>query len=349
MTGTAGPAGVAPAPLLVLRALGLGDALTGVPALRALRRRHPRRPLLLAAAGEPAAFLLRLGVVDGVVPTRSLDGDPPGLVVGRHHAVNLHGRGPQSHRLLAAGEPARLLAFANAEAGLTQGPRWDDGEHEVLRWLRLVEHAGARGDVRDLRLPAARLPASPVSPGRGRGRYVVLHPGAASPARRWPVDRWGAVAAELTARGWDVVVTGGPAERELAARVVQEAELASVLGSPVAARGPDRGAVATAPGRVGSLAGRLDLAELAALLQAADLLLCGDTGVAHLGTAYGTPSVLLFGPIPPDLWRPLVDLDRHVVLWHGAGRGDPHGDELDPALARIGADEVLAAASTLLA
>ena len=44
-----------------------------------------------------------------------------------------------------------------------------------------------------------------------------------------------------------------------------------------------------------------------------------------------------------------MDLDRHVVLWHGDGTGDPHGREPDPALLRTGAEEVLAAARGLLA
>jgi ADP-heptose:LPS heptosyltransferase len=87
---------------------------------------------------------------------------------------------------------------------------------------------------------------------------------------------------------------------------------------------------------------------MAALVAGADLLLCGDTGVAHLGTAFGTPSVLLFGPTPPDLWRPLADVERHTVLWHGVGRADPHADELDPALSKIDVDEVLTAARRLL-
>ena len=52
-------------------------------------------------------------------------GPPPEL------AVNLHGRGPQSHRMLAAARPRRLLAFANAEAGHADGPDWRDDEHEV--------------------------------------------------------------------------------------------------------------------------------------------------------------------------------------------------------------------------
>ena len=56
--------------------------------------------------------------------------------------------------------------------------------------------------------------------------------------------------------------------------------------------------------------------------------------VAHLATAYGTPSVLLFGPTAPSRWGPPAD-GPHEVLWCGDGTGDPWGDEPDPALLRI--------------
>jgi ADP-heptose:LPS heptosyltransferase len=95
-----------------------------------------------------------------------------------------------------------------------------------------------------------------------------------------------------------------------------------------------------------STAGELRLPALAGLVAGAALLVCGDTGVAHLGTALGTPSVLLFGPVPPSRWGPLADPDLHAVLWHGTalGEGDPHAGRCDPALLRITVDEVLAAA-----
>jgi ADP-heptose:LPS heptosyltransferase len=93
-----------------------------------------------------------------------------------------------------------------------------------------------------------------------------------------------------------------------------------------------------------STAGDLTLPQLATALRGAALLVCGDTGVAHLGTAMATPSVLLFGPVPPSRWGPLGDRDRHTVLWHGEfGEGDPHASRCDPALLRIGVDEVLGA------
>ena len=314
--------------MLVLRALGLGDALTALPALRGLRRRRPGARLLLAAHGPAPQLLVRHGVVDEVVPTAGLDDTPPGLSVGEHVAVNLHGRGPQSHRLLQAGQPEALLAFASEETGVA-GPQWRSDEHEVDRWCRLVDSGadgGAGGsdpvcDRSDLRL----VPDGAVR----RDGPVVVHPGAAGPSRRWPAERFAAVAAGLSADGHRVVVTGSPDEAALTARVAALAELP-----------PDA-----------DLAGRLDLEELASCLTSATLLVCGDTGVAHLATAVGAPSVLLFGPTPPLWWGPVVDPDRHVVLWHGdpaSPPGDPHGAHPDPALLRIEVAEVLSAAQDLL-
>lgn len=109
--------------VLALRALGLGDALTGVPALRGLRRAFPGARLVLAAPAAVGGWLRHLGVVDDVHQSAGLSplqwSAPPPQV-----AVNLHGRGPQSHRLLQAAGPGRLVAFAAPEAGHLAGPPW---------------------------------------------------------------------------------------------------------------------------------------------------------------------------------------------------------------------------------
>jgi hypothetical protein len=70
--------------------------------------------------------------------------------------------------------------------------------------------------------------------------------------------------------------------------------------------------------------------------------------VAHLATAFGTPSVVLFGPIPPALWGPPPNRPRHRALWTGR-RGDPHGEQPDPGLLELDCDTVLDAARELLA
>jgi ADP-heptose:LPS heptosyltransferase len=125
------------------------------------------------------------------------------------------------------------------------------------------------------------------------------------------------------------VVTGSPAERRLAAKV------AALAGLPA-----DR-----------VLAGRTDVGGLAALVAEADLVVCGDTGIGHLATGYGTPSVLLFGPTPPAWWGPLIEPARHRVLWHGEKHTDPvrrpGWRAPHPALAAITVDEVLAAVHDL--
>lgn len=307
--------------MLVLHALGLGDALVVVPALRGLRRAWPDRRLLLAGPPSIGSWLAGLGLVDGVVPARGLAPLPPrARGDGRHLAVDLHGRGPESHRVLLATRPARLVAFG--VPGLHEGPAWDPSEHEVDRWCRLARSVGGRCDRTDLLL-APRVP---------RGSHVVVHPGAAGADRRWPVPRFAAVVRALAAGGRTVVVTGSPGERDRCARVVREAG---------------------AGGRVVDRAGALDLAALSEVVGSAALLVSGDTGVAHLATALRTPSVTLVARTPPSLWGPCVDLDRHRVLWHGpaegAGARHPVADRgPDPLLLEITVDEVLAAAAGLL-
>ncbi|MFE9655404.1 glycosyltransferase family 9 protein [Micromonospora sp. NPDC006431] len=307
--------------ILVLRALGVGDLATAVPALRGLRAGFPDRELVLAAPAWLAPLADLVGGIDRVLPTDGLADHPAWPGPPPEVAVNLHGRGPRSHRMLADARPGRLLAFANAEAGHGDGPPWDDDEHEVRRWCRLLDWYGLSADPGDLALrrpPAAGMPAG----------VTVLHPGSKIPAKRWPAGRFAALARALADRGHRVVLTGSTGERDLSARIARDA------GLP-----PDA-----------VLAGRTDLAELAALVADARLVVSGDTGVAHLATGYGTASVVLFGPVPPAHWGPPPDRPRHRVLdvtrrpgldrgWRaGAGVGS------HPTLAVIQVDEVLAAA-----
>jgi ADP-heptose:LPS heptosyltransferase len=169
---------------------------------------------------------------------------------------------------------------------------------------------------------------------------TVIHPGAASAARRWPPERWAAVARAEADAGRTVVVTAGPGEAPLAAAVVQAAAgLRRSSATPVVAQERrSRGAIAPA--------GPTDLLQMAAVVAAAARVVCGDTGVAHLATALGTPSVVLFGPTSPARWGPPPDRSIHRVLWAG-GEGDPHADQPDPGLLGIGVDDVLGALADL--
>ena len=309
--------------VLVLRALGLGDLLTGVPALRAIRRGLPQHLLVLAGPASVGDLLLRSAVVDCVLPTDGLvsidwRGPPPQV------AVNLHGKGPQSHRLLQSLHPGRLVGFDCEEADFA-GPMWQAQEHEVRRWCRLVGEAGWTAHPDELQLP--RPDGASRAPGA-----VVIHPGAAHGARRWPVERYAAVARWARSQGHTVVVTGSAQEVPLAG------QLACLAGLP-------DGAV---------IAGSTDVTQLSAIVADARLVVCGDTGVAHLASAFATPSVVLFGPVPPSEWGPPRE-GPHTVVWHdvermdSATRGDPFGDRVDPALLEITVEEVVEAVRLRLA
>lgn len=304
------------ATVLVLRALGLGDLLTAVPALRGLRRAHPGAHITLATPAALAPLALLTGAVDEVAPTAGLGrlsytGERPEL------AVNLHGSGPGSIADLLATGPRRLLTHAHRRYPEIAGPPWRAGQHEVDRWCALLEYDGIDCEPTDLGI--ARPDRPPVRQGA-----VVIHPGAAAGARRWPAERFAAVAAALHDDGHEVVITGSAAEADLAATV------ARLAGLPENA----------------SLAGELDVLDLVALVADSRLVVCGDTGVGHVATATATPSVLLFGPTPPARWGPRGQ-GPHISLWAG-DVGDPHADTPHPGLLHLTVSRVLDAAGGLL-
>jgi ADP-heptose:LPS heptosyltransferase len=294
---------------VVLRALGLGDLLTGLPALRGLRASLPDHRIVLACPLELGQLARRAGAVDEVINTAALSWSSAvrrRVEVG----VNLHGRGPQSHRLLMDLKPGRMLAFVAPQAGVVEGPRWRMQEHEVARWCRMLEWYGIATDTSSLGIEPLESP-----PCTGA---TVIHPGAASRARRWPPERYAAVARHERDHGRRVVITGGRAEAALARTV---AALSGVPSGDV-------------------LAGRTSLEDLIQLVAGAGRVVCGDTGIAHLATALGTPSVVLFGPVSPALWGPPARSDRHRALWRGS-TGDPHA-QVDGGLLRITVEDVLA-------
>jgi ADP-heptose:LPS heptosyltransferase len=293
--------------VLVLRALGLGDFLTGLPALRALQRHFRRAEVLLAAPDELQSLAWLSEAVDGLVPAKPLEPvhfDSPDV------AVNLHGKGPQSHEILLQTNPGRLIAFANQRVPQTDGlPEWRHQEHEVDRWCRLLGECGIAADPGRLWLNPPPVEAPDAAVGA-----TLIHPGAASPARRWPAELWAHVArAELKA-GRPVAISAGPGEEDLGRQV---ALLAGLDPDQVIAR---------------------PLLEMAAAVAAARVVSCGDTGVAHLATALGTPSVVLFGQAPPDLWGP-PKWHPHISLWSGLSDGllSIRPEEVTAALDRLNA------------
>jgi len=306
--------------LLALRALKLGDLLVAVPALKALARTFPDHAVVYAAPAWLAPVVRLVPGVRALLPTGGLD-DPldiaPGLV---DIAANLHGNGPESRGLIAALQARLTIRHAAPDCRIDpREPEWVDGMPERRRWARLVNAFGADACEDDVGID---IPSAP-SPAPGA---VVVHIGAFYGSRQWPVERFAAVAAGLAASGERVVVTGGDSDVGRAVAVVQGAEL------------PQQA----------MLAGRLALDELAALVAGSRLVISADTGAAHLASAYGVPSVVIFGPAPVEEWGPPPG--PHIVLTDASVRhGDAFAPDPDPALLAVDVDAVLEASRSLLA
>jgi ADP-heptose:LPS heptosyltransferase len=297
--------------IAVFRALQLGDLLCAVPAFRALRATHPSTSITLVGlpwARELAARLDRY--LDGFIEFPGFPGLPeracaasllPAFFRGMRQAgfdlvIQMHGDGRLTNPIAAlmggrtTGGYYRAGRYCpDAEACI----EWRDDEHEVHRWLRLVEHLGAPSKGSHLEFPLREQDWREVDALRLAGlRYAVVHPGAQLPSRRWPAERFAEVADELAADGLHVVLTGTLAEEPLVQRVKRAMRQPAI-----------------------DLSGRTSLGGLAAVVAKARLVVCNDTGVSHVAAAMRTPSVVIASGSDARRWAPL-NRELHRVLWH---------------------------------
>lgn len=172
----------------------------------------------------------------------------------------------------------------------------------------------------------AKVQALMAAHGLAPKRFAVFAPFTTRPQKHWFEDAWQALAPKVRDElGLTPVILGGPADREAAARIA-----------------------GTTPGVI-SLAGATRLPEAAALIRHAGLLVGVDTGLTHMGTAFATPTVALFGST-----RPYLDTGRSNgrVIWLGLScspcRRRPTCDGAFTCLRDITADRVMDEARTAL-
>lgn len=332
--------------VLVARPDNAGDVLLAGPAIRAVAAGAREVVLLAGPQGRAAAELLP--GVSRVVEWRTpwIDPNPPPMT-GPHALrllrtvqevapelalilTSLHQSPlPLALLLRLAGTPKTAAICADYPGSLLDVRHVVDEELDVPEAERMLGLAGAAG----FELPpgdggalAVRRPLPEVGHLTGPPGYVVVHPGVSVQARAWPAESWTRAVHDLVRAGWRVVVTGGPGERALTARVAG-ARRAGLSGRPAvpdgwAGRAPVpgsaeeprllRGAVsgqekggASGWESVTDLGGRTTFAELAAVLAGASVVVVANTGPAHLAAAVGTPVVSLFAPVVPAArWAP---------------------------------------------
>ena len=300
--------------VLAVRLDSLGDVLMTTPALCAVKRRRDdmRITMLTSPAGVEAARHVReidrclvhaaawMKHPDSQHSARGTQELVQQLASGRFDAAIVFTTCTQSALPAAqvcylAGIPLRLAhCRENPYALLTD---WvPDNEvcstgmrHEVQRQLDLVRSVGydthdeglhMRFDAKD----GWRMQRIFEEAGGSLDKpYIVVHPGASAPSRRYPPERFGTAADALTdATGCQIVFTGSADELPLVAQVTACMRRPSI-----------------------TLAGRLNLGQLAALIASAQTLLCNNTGPAHVAAAVGTPVVVLYALTNPQHtpWR----------------------------------------------
>jgi predicted lipopolysaccharide heptosyltransferase III len=296
--------------VLFIRLRNLGEAVLDTANLRALKRFRPdleittlveaiytdlyaadpdieALPLTRGAADKRSSLASRLAVIRDIRRRRF------------SAVVNLHG-GPTSAQLTAASGARHRVGASHFRHGYAYNLRVPPAEEILARadlhtvesqfawfkWLGLPGDGPAPTELfvapplreaahKKLRAAGVDLSAS----------YAVLAPTNEFYTKRWPPERYAAVATELAARGLQVVLTGAPTAEQVAqVESVRAASRTTTLSALTA----------------------LSIGELTAVIADAALFVGNDSGPAHIAAAVKTPAVVLFGPASSVRWRPWV-------------------------------------------
>ena len=310
---------------LIVRLGSLGDIVHAIPAVAALRARHPGAHIDWIVDPRYADLVGMVEGIDRVIPFDPRQGWSQLLKLasqlrrGKYEAaIDLQGLIKSAVLARAAGA-RRTIGFSRADlreplASLLYTETHDPGAapHVIHKGLALMRAMGVEQTTVTfpLRLPAA-MP----------GAYALINPGAAWPNKRWPPERFGALAAAIhERRGLKSLVLWGPGEESAAAAVVAAS----------------RGAAETAP--------PTRITDIFAMAKSASVMISGDTGPVHIAGAVGTPIVALFGPTRAERngpWSPddisLSRFDQCVCHYERRCRRDR------PCIDDISVDEVIAA------
>ncbi len=315
--------------LIVKQHNQMGDMVCAIPALRALRGAYPEGRMVLVTSPVNGAVVSHDPNLDAVMTFSQRMWRRPWALLRFVRELRAHDcelafiLGSVSFSVTSA-----VIALASGARWIV-GPDsrpygWDISGHlfavELPASPHLDRHAVAHNlaplqavgiDTGD-RLPrfdpdaAERARAASVMAELGlRDGFWSLHPGAGKRQNVWRADRFAAVAAKAAAAGRQVLILHGPADGPYLQRL---------LAALAPAEDPN---IRVAPD--------LEVGVCAALLQRSDRFLCNDTGIMHVAGAVGTPTLALFGPTDPRLWKPPAP--QVVALRSPRRSADDRGDE----------------------
>jgi lipopolysaccharide heptosyltransferase I len=302
-----------PERFLLVRLGALGDVVHAIPVAAALRRQYPNARIDWLVSAKHRDILDLVTVLDRRLSINDRSDATGGVsmwtAIGElrrsHYDVVLDLQGLLKSALLARLAGARrVIGFSSRYAreslasrfytesydpgrGGLYGPR--ETRHVVEINLGLLTRLGIAAAAPEFPLQSVDSSAARWAIERTGGRYALLNPGAAWPNKRWPPERFAAVARELQSRhGLMSIVLWGPGEESLAQEVGRAAADAALV-SP-----------------------KTSIADIVALARGAAVMVSGDTGPTHIAVAVGTPLVGIFGPTRPARNGPLSPRDVTV-------------------------------------
>jgi lipopolysaccharide heptosyltransferase I len=274
--------------ILIVRLSALGDVVHAIPAAAALRRAFPNARIDWLIEARHRAIVDLVTGVDRIAVVRqsSVGGWTQVLRELREvrYDVAFDFQGLTKSAVLARGSgAARVIGFSlrdlreKVARPFYTSTADAEGGHAILKNLRLLRAFGIEDQQIEFPLEDVDSPAlAALRRSTGNARFAVINPGAAWPNKRWPAERYGALAAAIRHRSsLRPIVLWGPGEEDLARAVVASSSSAAEMAPPTGVR------------------------DVVAICRAADLFVAGDTGPLHIAMAVRTPTVSLFGPTNP--------------------------------------------------
>lgn len=280
-----------PRRILIMPAAGLGDLVMAAPVIRALRCRFPDSHLaVLAHHARGAADLARCipyldEVIDFPLPRYCW----PAVLrffIGPYWSLLRHLRRANfDTAVVLCPNPIRtiLCKMLNPPNCLTV----TGSGHPTSQGLQLIAPLGCSSDPLDFAFEIPEVSLDAFLPSDLPRPWIGLHPFSAMQWRRWRhADQF--IEMSKSTPGTLIVFGRQPDHRPISSAV--------------------------------DLVNRLSVIELTAAISKLDALVSTDSGPMHLGFATGTPTVALFGPVPPNLRMPLTNYSQHTAVYH------PHPD-----------------------
>lgn len=319
--------------ILLISLSCIGDVILTTPVMKVLKDNFPIAKLTVVAGPTALPVLNRHELVDRIVVCENK---------GRHKGFGgslllVRELRARKYDLVVDLRNTAMPYFLRSRHRITSHEahirnRNETDRHAIDRHLDVLETAGIPITTRELLVTIPREVDEKIADyalKKGlleNDRLIAVYPGAGSPYKLYPLEKFKAVLRMLRESGdYQFVVVGSESDRSVC--------------EPLAAEFPDRAV---------SVAGKMDILEVGALLRRCRLLVSNDSGPMHLAVAVGTPTVAIFGPTNAARYGPRGN--RHRIVWHREPCNPCKAPECgkDSCIGEIRPEKIFEAARSLL-